>query len=621
MSNLDLTITKIMRGDIPVLKIMKGDVEKWPILPYDAEVEYLESTGTQYINTGVHLFTESPTSLEITMKVDVSTSQSIYSVILGSMKEQSPYPGIVIRTNSNNIQIARGSEGAPPTIGTCGSVQSITRNEDNLTFVHNTPVTIFAGLDSNNAPFRYCKLKLYYLKIVKNNNLMLELIPVRKNGIGYLYDKVSGTLFGNQGTGSFNYGNDVVRLHEMPYDTQVEYLQSDGSAFIDTGIIPTLKYSVYLEFKWPSGFQTTTDSSATLFGAFYGWNSKCFMVCINRQNPNIWTMLGNGSNAKSSAATYLDGLLNAWHTLKFTEGLTLIDDTATNNNSFRTYINNSSAQPVNKCFVFKPSLGDNYSDTFGTGTQKQIRSFKMFDESKNIVMDLIPVRVGQVGYMYDKVSRALFGNANSTGAFTFGFDINNKPYDAEVEYLSTDGTAYIDSEIKASSNITAEGEYDVTGNLGSAFAIYGGRIAYNNNSNVLYHYQNQGDGTTNGWRFGNEEKSGSAGNAIGTFAFSSKESANIMKINNLTLTCATSTFATDYNIYVFAMNNGGAASGPNANSVVMRLKYLKFYNSGILVRDYTPVRKNGVGYLYDKVSGQLFGNIAGSGAFTYGDDV
>ena len=44
------------------------------------------------------------------------------------------------------------------------------------------------------------------------------------------------------------------------------------------------------------------------------------------------------------------------------------------------------------------------------------------------------------------------------------------------------------------------------------------------------------------------------------------------------------------------------------------------FNNTILVHDFISVRKNGVGYLYDKVSGRLFGN-SGSGTFTYGNDV
>ena len=41
-----------------------------------------------------------------------------------------------------------------------------------------------------------------------------------------------------------------------------------------------------------------------------------------------------------------------------------------------------------------------------------------------LVRDFIPVRVGQVGYMYDRVSGQLFGNAG-TGAFIVGPDVNN----------------------------------------------------------------------------------------------------------------------------------------------------------------------------------------------------
>jgi len=38
-------------------------------------------------------------------------------------------------------------------------------------------------------------------------------------------------------------------------------------------------------------------------------------------------------------------------------------------------------------------------------------------------MDLIPVRVGQVGYMYDKISNKLFGNSG-TGSFILGPDLD-----------------------------------------------------------------------------------------------------------------------------------------------------------------------------------------------------
>jgi hypothetical protein len=51
------------------------------------------------------------------------------------------------------------------------------------------------------------------------------------------------------------------------------------------------------------------------------------------------------------------------------------------------------------------------------------------------------------------------------------------------------------------------------------------------------------------------------------------------------------------------------------------MKSVEMYNGSTLVRSYIPVRKNGVGYLYDRVSGELFGNANSTGAFTYGNDV
>jgi hypothetical protein len=51
-----------------------------------------------------------------------------------------------------------------------------------------------------------------------------------------------------------------------------------------------------------------------------------------------------------------------------------------------------------------------------------------------------------------------------------------------------------------------------------------------------------------------------------------------------------------------------------------RFSYFKIWKGGVLVRDYIPVRVGSVGYLYDQVSQQLFGNN-GTGSFAYGNDV
>ena len=52
--------------------------------------------------------------------------------------------------------------------------------------------------------------KVFSAKVYVNDELVFDGIPVRKDGVGYLYDKVSGLLFGNEGTGSFVIGNDIT---------------------------------------------------------------------------------------------------------------------------------------------------------------------------------------------------------------------------------------------------------------------------------------------------------------------------------------------------------------------------------------------------------------------------
>lgn len=52
--------------------------------------------------------------------------------------------------------------------------------------------------------------RLYSCTIKEGDTLLRNFIPVRKDGVGYLYDKVSGELFGNAGTGDFILGPDVI---------------------------------------------------------------------------------------------------------------------------------------------------------------------------------------------------------------------------------------------------------------------------------------------------------------------------------------------------------------------------------------------------------------------------
>ena len=88
---------------------------------------------------------------------------------------------------------------------------------------------------STNPQYGYTQTRFYSCKIYTNNVLVFDGIPVRKNGVAYIYDRVSGRLCGNAGaTGtSITYGPDI------PFDEYVQYIETDCVAsYINTGITP-----------------------------------------------------------------------------------------------------------------------------------------------------------------------------------------------------------------------------------------------------------------------------------------------------------------------------------------------------------------------------------------------
>ena len=51
-------------------------------------------------------------------------------------------------------------------------------------------------------------MRMFSAAFSASDGKQFDMIPVRKDGVGYMYDRVSGELFGNQGTGAFLIGPD-----------------------------------------------------------------------------------------------------------------------------------------------------------------------------------------------------------------------------------------------------------------------------------------------------------------------------------------------------------------------------------------------------------------------------
>ena len=82
---------------------------------------------------------------------------------------------------------------------------------------------------------------------------------------------------------------------------------------------------------------------------------------------------------------------------------------------------------------------------------------------------------------------------------------------------------------------------------------------------------------------------------------------------------ASSSFATDLDIYAFAVNNNGT---PHNQTPSIRISSLKMYKNGSLVRDFIPVMPTNslAPGLYDVQNGVFYGNV-GTGQFLAGEIV
>lgn len=193
-------------------------------LPYDAEIEYLESTGTQCIDTGVI----GRSGVETELQFSVKTLAGVDNDIMGAAKS-SPTVRIFCPC-IYNLGISYGYGEAyhnlfainPNTLYTVKGVYKVgnQRMTVNGTTVYtgtildsyDTQCNLFLFLRNQSGSPRKqapAKAKITYAKVWYDDTLVRDFIPVRVGQVGYMYDRVSGQLFGNSGTGVFILGPDV----------------------------------------------------------------------------------------------------------------------------------------------------------------------------------------------------------------------------------------------------------------------------------------------------------------------------------------------------------------------------------------------------------------------------
>lgn len=283
---------------MPIIKTYTSNEEAYRELK---NVEYLQSSGTQYIDTKVLMNSSIQDRTRFEYEAKYINNNATYQANgLGSGASTGIYLGI---SKVNNVYIFQ-----------CNSVNGgaydfnnfhtfiadalngkVYFDDDEYTFVKlagsgSATLKLFAyGTNSGGTTITYNKSQLKYCKIYDNNTLVRDYQPVVMNNVGYLYDKVEHKLYDNDGTGSFTYGH-ILDIEINPQDsgfvdryyedgrlnllatphedyefvnwllkgyTRLEYIESTGTQYINTGIYPSqfTKAKFILKFTSISGTQ------------------------------------------------------------------------------------------------------------------------------------------------------------------------------------------------------------------------------------------------------------------------------------------------------------------------------------------------------------------------------
>lgn len=175
--------------------------------PY-TKVEYLESTRTQWIDTGI--LTTTTTDYEFIGSI---TEDTITCWIAGAPT----WCGIHKKANTvAATQWSNGMTYVPVEVEEVFKI-SVRGNKAYFNDVETNSLTrrnatmslfLFAYHHTNNTGTISSSIRMYSFKIWDNGALVRDFIPVLdKDGVACMYDKVSGEFFYNQGTGDFIAGN------------------------------------------------------------------------------------------------------------------------------------------------------------------------------------------------------------------------------------------------------------------------------------------------------------------------------------------------------------------------------------------------------------------------------
>lgn len=374
---------------------------------------------------------------------------------------------------------------------------------------------------------------------------------------------------------------------------ELEYIESTGTQYIDTGFKPNQDTRVVADMQ-----MVGTPVNAFFFGGRTSTSSNIFCFLWLESNKVFRTDYNN--KQKSVSGVYNDRVFVDFNKNIVEMNGTIIEHT------YGTF------QSTGNLFIFAAST----SGTMSSPASARLYSFKLYDNGA-LVRDFIPCKNpdGVVG-LYDFVNKKFYGNSGSGNFIAGGELIPRKLPEGytQVTYIQSSGTQYFNTGYKPNNNTRVVVDFENTGDYSgmttSLCPFFGSR---NDSSSAVFALW---IGTKTFPQYGNV-----AYNKNGNFTVNLNTrliydfDKNVVTIGDNTITCATASFTTNYELHLLAVNNFGTIDSRHPSG---KLYSCKMYDNDTITRDYVPcVNSNGTAGLYDLVNGAFYSN-AGTGVFETG---
>ncbi|MCQ2581010.1 MAG: hypothetical protein MJ164_02460 [Alphaproteobacteria bacterium] len=399
-------------------------------------LEYIESTGTQYIDTGITVLD----SDEVKLRACVTVTGSVFMFSQG------------LSANNRAYQLANTSTGEvvfdienynPYRVTSNVSAYNVFRDyhiKNKEFFVDGVSQGVSIGtltsatetlkLMYNASSSAAQKNKYCYFQVEGKINL----IPAKRisdNVVG-MYDTVSGQFFTNAGTGSFVAGP-VLPTSENPVEvisvgdrvvpagyTQLEYIESTGTQYINVGKVGNSTYNYKLTYQ-----KTEANNPTAIFGARMGrsYNTGAyfaFSYVTSTEARAVCYFSDYVHDIPYSGSYYENGLDTNKHTFECTPitKIAYIDGNTWQLQSSTTTIEWESTIPL-------VLFATNTTTTVPTNRQKlKVWEFSAQKPNGDYDFNLIPAKriSDNVVGMYDTVTQTFFTN-QGTGDFIAGPEV------------------------------------------------------------------------------------------------------------------------------------------------------------------------------------------------------